>query len=504
MAKIFFDKNASRINSSLIQLLGGYTLTVISLVQGFLLIPLYLSYIQTELFGFWVTVNSIVVILSIIDFGVSPIIVPIMSKLYAQKDFGKLISYFINGTYINIIICIIFLLICIPLAPNLDYFLSIDKKYLAEVTLCFYLAVTIMILTIINQSLIDFCNSIMKPLFQICIRVLGQLIGVISIIFLLIFENGIISIPVGLLLCECFLFICLMLYIKSKLLFFPKNFRLDNSIIYSIILKIGHMIRANIGGKLVENSPNLIITYFIGAESTTMYYILKKISDLIMRLIRIFATSILSTYSNLLIVSTHEKVQIVTHHIVFIGLLSSLNLTSLYVIFNLDFISLWLPNIFIPGLKIVILIGLFTFFYSLFEILKFLHFSIGSYDLPAKLNLWAGISAGITSIISTPYLGIIAIPLSFFLCITFAAIKLLRSLIMKKYICISTDLIYRIIILFTILLLFIYGYSYINFELNLINFILVFVITLLTISTLNIIIFYNEFSRIRNFLKGLN
>ena len=361
-----------------------------------------------------------------------------------------------------------------------------------------------MILTIINQSLIDFCNSIMKPLFQICIRVLGQLIGVISIIFLLIFENGIISIPVGLLLCECFLFICLMLYIKSKLLFFPKNFRLDNSIIYSIILKIGHMIRANIGGKLVENSPNLIITYFIGAESTTMYYILKKISDLIMRLIRIFATSILSTYSNLLIVSTHEKVQIVTHHIVFIGLLSSLNLTSLYVIFNLDFISLWLPNIFIPGLKIVILIGLFTFFYSLFEILKFLHFSIGSYDLPAKLNLWAGISAGITSIIFTPYLGIIAIPLSFFLCITFAAIKLLRSLIMKKYICISTDLIYRIIILFTILLLFIYGYSYINFELNLINFILVFVITLLTISTLNIIIFYNEFSRIRNFLKGLN
>ena len=90
------------------------------------------------------------------------------------------------------------------------------------------------------------------------------------------------------------------------------------------------------------------------------------------------------------------------------------------------------------------------------------------------------------------------------MCITFAAIKLLRSLIMKKYICISTDLIYRIIILFTILLLFIYGYSYINFELNLINFILVFVITLLTISTLNIIIFYNEFSRIRNFLKGLN
>lgn len=442
-------------------------------------------------------------ILSIIDFGISPIIVPTMSKLYAQKDYGKLVSYFVNGTYLNILICTVFLLICIPAGANLDYFLSIDKKYLNEITLCFYLAVATMILTIINQSLVDFCNSIMRPIFQTCIRVLGQIIGVTSIIFLLIFENGIISIPIGLFICESFSFICLLIYIVSKLSVFPKNFKFDNIIINSIISKISHMIRANIGGKLVENSPNLIITYLIGAESTATYFVIKKISDVIMRLIRIFATSILSTYSNLLIVSAHEKVQRVTHHIVFIGVLSSLNLTSLFIIFNSDFILLWLTYTIIPQQSFVVMIGLFTLSYSIFEILKFLHFSIGSYDLPAKLNLRAGLLGGIISIISTPVFGITAIPFSFFLCITIGTTKLLRSLVLKKYICIPKDLSLRIIIFFTILSLFAYGYSYINFKLDLTNFILAFVTVVLSISILNIIIFYNELIRIKLFLKGL-
>ena len=48
------------------------------------------------------------------------------------------------------------------------------------------------------------------------------------------------------------------------------------------------MIRANIGGKLVENSPNLIITYLIGAESTATYFVIKKIYEEKNKTIRLF------------------------------------------------------------------------------------------------------------------------------------------------------------------------------------------------------------------------
>ena len=76
----------SRKTATYIQLFGGYILIAISTVQGFLLIPIYLTYIDLGAYGYWLTINSVIALIQYYKFWGWPSRgAPNGARLWAEK-----------------------------------------------------------------------------------------------------------------------------------------------------------------------------------------------------------------------------------------------------------------------------------------------------------------------------------------------------------------------------------------------------------------------------------
>ena len=289
----------SRKTATYIQLFGGYILIAISTVQGFLLIPIYLTYIDLGAYGYWLTINSVIALISIINFGVGPVVVPLMARAYGLKNYEELILYFASSLVLYIIICIFFILACSIFSAFLNIFLNIEANELKVIKQCFFIATICMVLTILNQSMMDFSNSLLRPSFPIITRIVSQLIGILVILLLLYNGYGLLSIALGLLCNAAVSFVVLLYDTTLKVNSFNYKLKIHKDKIIEIIGAAPAMLSSNIGNKLFEQTPQIIITSFISAEMTTVYHISRKVAEIILTIIRIFNTSILASFSNL-------------------------------------------------------------------------------------------------------------------------------------------------------------------------------------------------------------
>jgi O-antigen/teichoic acid export membrane protein len=414
----------NRKKATITQAFGGYILTGIGLFQGLLLLPIYLSYIEVGAYGYWLTINSLLAIINIFNFGVNEIVVPHMAKSYADKDYDNLLSYFTTSMIIYTVICIVYVIFCSVAYLFLNKILFIDPQNISIINKCFIIAMITTVLIILNQSLADFSNATLSPKFQIITRIFTQIMGVGITIFLVINEYGILSIPIGLLVSEVSCSIVSSFYVCSKIKSFKKTIRLNISHLSNILNPGLATFSATIGNKLFDEAPQLIITNSIGAEMTTAYVVTRKIAETILRLVRISVISLLASFTNMVTKEGLQKQHDVTKIILFIATLSSFIGFSMYVFLNKSFVALWISKSIELDQNVILFIGFGTFLFSLVELFKYLHYGLKNFKYPAYLSFIGGVITTCLSLLFIHSLNILAIPMS---CMIGAGIILLLS-----------------------------------------------------------------------------
>jgi len=414
----------SRKIASFSQAFGGYILTFLAIVQGLLLIPLYLSYINVDLYGYWLTILSVISLLNIVNFGINEVVVPRISRAYALKDYDEMMSYFVNSLIIYITTCVIFFFLCLFASLFLNEILNIAPQSFFVIKTCFFIATTTSIITVVNQLLADFSNATLKPQFQMITRIVSQILGLGVTVFLVINDYGIVSIAIGLLLSEALGCLVSGFYVYRKIKVYNKKFQINILKIKELLSLVPAMFSAILGNKLIDESPQLIITNIISAEMTTAYVVTKKVAEIILRLVRTSIISLLPSLSNANAKEELWKQQKIVKIILFIGSLFSFVSFSMYIMLNKNFVNLWLSQSIALDQAVILLIGLSTFVFSMVEIFKYFHFSIGNFEYPSYLALLGGVFSTCFSLIFVSSLGVLAMPVG---CLIVASIILILS-----------------------------------------------------------------------------
>ena len=86
--------------------LGSYANTVITIIQGLVLVPLYLYYLGPELYGLWLASGGMLGMLWLMNFGIGSLLTQRVGRAYGRSDFSNLGAYFINGMAVYLLICI--------------------------------------------------------------------------------------------------------------------------------------------------------------------------------------------------------------------------------------------------------------------------------------------------------------------------------------------------------------------------------------------------------------
>lgn len=490
------NNTPSRKKAFLTQVTGGYILTTIAMIKGLFLLPIYFKFISYELYGYWVTIGSIVALLSILNFGISTMTMQRISKSYAEKDFEKVGNYFINSLLISFLIAIVFLGVGFLLSYLLQDLLTIADDKLQIVRISFFLALFTVMFSFFSDAFRGLAVALLKPLFGLQVMVGANLVG-IGLVLLLFYNNfGLLALPISLLATE----FIIVLFCGIYVLFLYKQFDIKSKINITILKEYftfsPHLFKLVLGNKILENSHPILITSFLGTEITTAYDVTRKMIDIVLTILNHLNSALLAPFSHLvgekdttLIKETTIKIIMLSFLIGFIGY-------GTYIVTNGLFVSLWVGKDMVLSQNIIILLGLSAFMFSMNRLFRSLLFGFDELKFATNSVLAEALAYVIISLIFIDLFGIITIPFVFLIVSGFFALKLLNKVTTISNVMFSCKQIIRYTVMAIVILGIIIILQSILNDISWKTFILKVIITILGIVMIEVLFSYRYFIKI--------
>ena len=133
-----------------------------SVLVGIVFVPLYLSYLGVELWGHWLMLGSVFMLLGVMDLGITQGLLQRVAINFASGDSDKVARYCYSGI---LIIGVISLLIVI--LGGLFYFLFFDlfdvEGHTEELSYAYFLAVLVVPANMFNNFFVGSQVAVLKP-----------------------------------------------------------------------------------------------------------------------------------------------------------------------------------------------------------------------------------------------------------------------------------------------------------------------------------------------------
>lgn len=177
------DKRSVTVKKNVI---ASLLLKGISIIVSFLLVPLTIGYVSSELYGVWLTLSSILTWIGFLDLGFSQGLKNKLTEAIAHDDWEKGRSL-VSTTYLMMIF--IFVPVCIILEiliPQINWssLLNISVKYEGEIVRSMYALVAFACLQIIFNVIIDVVAAFQKVALSTSFNVIANVLALLVIYIL--------------------------------------------------------------------------------------------------------------------------------------------------------------------------------------------------------------------------------------------------------------------------------------------------------------------------------
>jgi len=402
----------SRKRATLLLVAGGYANAALSIVQGLLLIPLYLHYLGPTIYGYWLASGGMLAMLALTNFGVVSMLIQRVAQAYGRQDRQLATDYFLNGTFVYLGICLLYVMLAWIISEFLSDILSIHGDQSILVQGCFQVAMFAMAMGIFNEVPRSFAQALLRPVFTLVSLVICRLLGIVVTVVLLIKGYGLWAIPVGAVVAEGTVLLLNTFDIVRLLHMLGGHFSLRVDIIKEYLRTSPALFMARLGSTAAHESEPLLITMFLGPEVTTLYMVTRKAADMLYQLMNQIVGSSMGTFSHLASEGSKQK----TAHIAkllfgivfflgFIGL-------SIYVVANQDFVRLWVGDEYVVDGWMSILLGVGFFLLILRSMLWQLLFGMGDFVWTSVIVLCEGFGRTLCAVILLSWVGVLGVPVA--------------------------------------------------------------------------------------------
>jgi O-antigen/teichoic acid export membrane protein len=439
----------------------NYYSVIFNITINILLLPVYLKYIDRNLYGYWLATGSLLGIISMIDPGMADFVKQKTGQYYGEKKFELLVPFLKTSILITTAFSLLFFIVGYFTKGFLFDFIKIqNSNYLQILNNCFILTLASTSLMLLNYSLNAFAIGIMSSLGQGVIFVISSLFMVISTIFFLLTNHGLFSLVYGILARSILVFILTLFYIYRRYLIEKWSISIKYIKLKEILPTILHSYSGRVGLMLLSNMENILITRYLGPTANLNYSVTRKVFDTL-RLF--FERTFMSFLPSIIFLNAKNTLQLffdkyrsklilIIYLFVFSGIWT--------ILFNKYFISLWLGSSFYSGdiLNVLILasvlVNLLSYCFSNFL------FSIGDILFVNRINL---IQSIVTFLLS--YIGIKLFQMEGYLIFQMFSILLFsvylftRKILIKKLIHFESSIDYKQVLIFVIYFILVYCIS---------------------------------------------
>jgi len=382
----------SRKNAVIIRIIGTYSRMILFFIQGIILVPLYLKYIDVKLYGAWLASGSIIALLGILDFGFFSVFTQQVAKDYGNNNLKILGNVIFTGIIIGAILSLIPFAVCIITVKWIPLILNINDNvyYSNEIQKAFLVSGISTSIMLLLYTITGILHGMLREGFLAIFNIVGWILGIGVTVILIINQKGLIAIPTGRLLQSVFSLVGNMVYLiflllKSKLI---QYFRFNKANFTKMFRKSLFVFLSNLVKQVGNQSDALILAVIVDPERTTVFVITSKAATLLRMLCTRLPGAFMPSIASLVGESNMARAKyIVLKLIKFILLISLSGLGGVFIL-NKAFIHLWVGNNLFGGQLLTLLICMFSFIAIYNHTVYNSLFGIGSIKFIAKAQIW--------------------------------------------------------------------------------------------------------------------
>jgi len=425
----------SRRRSTLLLAAGGYVNTAIVIVQGLLLMPLYLHYIGAHTYGLWLASGGMLAMLGLVNFGVGSMVIQRVASSYGNQDMAKAGIYFINGVVVYLGICLLVSMLGWLISIWLPNILKLSESEGVLIQQCFLLALAGMVVAVFNECLRGFSQALLRPVVPMAAMALGRTFGIVLSVWMLFDDFGLWAIPAGTVLSEVIILMVNVCYSSVLFRMLDAEIKVDKKVLKEYMHTSPALLGARAGQTLSQESEPLLITMFLAPEITAIYMITRKAADMVFLLLSVIYGSSHSSFSHLVGERDHEKTKNMALKLVLLVFVTSVVGFATYAGANQAFVSVWVGKDFVLDQSVILLLGMGFFVRALRGMIWQILNGLGEFVYSSGVIIAEGLIRIGLAVSALSMVGVIGIPfallISCFFSFVLLALKLQAKLTMK-------------------------------------------------------------------------
>lgn len=348
----------SRRRAAVVMLLGGYANLLLLVVQGLVLVPLYLRYLGSATYGAWIASGDVLGWLAVLDMGVAGISTQRMASAHGRGDHRTVGDYFGTGVLVQALLVGILALLAVLGAPWVPGWLGLHGPEARELSACFAVAGVATGLGLLGTVIGGLATSTQRMVFVSLATFAAGVAGLAVTLGLLWSGYGLWSLALGMLARSGFLVLALgghAVYVLRHDLGVRARVRWQAA--REFFGLSGIAVLTMLGNAAVGKSDAVLVALFFGPVAVTPYVLTKRAADLLSMFLARIGGAVFPGFAHLVGSGNPGRAAQVLGQVGRIYFAAAVPTVALYLALNRSFVHLWVGADQYAGHLVTLLVG---------------------------------------------------------------------------------------------------------------------------------------------------
>lgn len=339
-------------------LAGGYLTLALTVVQGLVLVPLYLRYLGTGMYGAWLASGDVLGWLALLQLGVAGVVTQRMAAAHGRGEREALGEYYATGLAVQAVLMLALVALGAALAPFVPGWLGIHGDQARVLSRCFAVAAGATGLGFLAGVAGSLPLAVQRMTFNVSATLACAVAGLATTLWLLLSGAGLWALPWGMLARNGLLLLSLAAHAAVVARREGTRMRVREPVLRELGSLSGSTFLSGVGNTAAARCDAILIAVVFRPETATVYVLTRRAAEILSMFLARVGGAVYPGFAHLVGSGRLPRAREVLDQVDRAYLAAGTLALAMYMALNRTFMELWVGPAHYGGHLLTVLLGL--------------------------------------------------------------------------------------------------------------------------------------------------